>query len=338
MKLLCLMPQQLWYSRLSASRRHDVKAVQRHPDVDLILSGVGWPDWDNNVPAVENLKRIMPDCDAAWIYKAEGNPRKNVPPMNGHQDLAEAVLVIEKFQELWWSGSSPNDPPAGWQQAIDRRIGLAILSHANDVPRMRPAAEKSGTTIAVIPHGAEPAVFAQAAQEWPGRKIDVLLTGSIGATHYPLRTRWKALMEAGRLPGKCYLHPHPGYWHNGEAAAAAKVRDYAQNLGKSKLVLGCTSRHRYELARFPEAAMAGAIHVSDMPEIPPKGYEDFIIPVEPDWSDERLIQTVANLLADEPKLRAMSAAAQATARQFFNWDLWAARFVDAVKTCLEARR
>jgi len=84
--------------------------------------------------------------------------------------------------------------------------------------------------------------------------------------------------------------------------------------------------------------MAGAVHVSDMPERPPEGYEDFIVPVKADWPDERLIRTVADLLADEARLRAMGERAQATARRSFTWDIWAERFVDAVKQTLEARR
>lgn len=314
-----------------------MKAVQRRPDVDVILSGVGWPDWDNNIPAVENLKRVMPDCDVVWWYKPEGNPRKNVPETNRFRNLADTMLIVEKWQECWHGEAGPNDPQPVWTQCVDRRVHLAILSHANDVPRMAEAA-KRGVTVAVIPHGAEPEVFAHAAQGWPGRKIDVLLTGSIGPNHYPLRTRWKALMDADRLPGKCCLHAHPGYWFNGEAQAEAKVRDYAANLGKSKIILGCSSRWRYPLARFAEAAMAGAVHVSDIPERPPEGYEDFIVPVEADWPDERLIRTVADLLADEARLRAMGERAQATARRSFTWDIWAERFVDAVKQTLEARR
>jgi hypothetical protein len=310
-----------------------VKALERRPDVTLKMSGYGWPDWQQNDTALANVRRIMRDADCVYTYKIGGNPRKGVPAANDPGSIADGYLVVQKWQEMWWTGTGPNDPEPAWKQAVAERVGLAILSHANDVPRMMEAA-KRGVQVAVIPHAAEPQVFAQAAQEWPGRKIDVLLTGSIGENHYPLRGRWQKLMQDGRLPGACYQHPHPGYWFNGEQQAEARVRDYAQNLGKSKIVLGCTSRHRYELARFPEAAMAGAIHVSDMPEIPLKGYEDFIVPVEADWSDERLIQTVADLLADKQKLSVMSERAQATARQSFTWEKWADRFVDAVKRTL----
>ena len=337
MRILVLMPQQLWSSRLSASRRHDVKALERRPGVTLKISGFGWPDWQQNDTALANVRRIMPDADCVYTYKISGNPRKGVPAANDPASISNGYLVVQKLQEAWWTGTGPNDPEPAWKLLARERVGLAIMSHANDVPRMMEAA-KQGMIVAVIPHAAEPGVFAQAAQKWPGRKIDVLLTGSVSSNHYPLRTRWKALMDAGRLPGKVYLHPHPGCWFNGEAACEARVREYAQNLGKSKIVIGCSSRHRYELARFPEAAMAGAIHVSDMPEIPPKGYEDFIVPVEADWPDERLIKTVADLLADETKLRAMSAMAQATAICSFTWEKWADRFVDAVKKTLEARR
>jgi len=305
--------------------------------VTLKMSGYGWPDWRQADTALANVQRIMPDADCVYTYKLAGNPRKGVPAANDPAGIADQYLAVQKWQEAWWAGTGPNDPEPAWKQAVAERIGLAILSHANDVPRMTEAA-KRGVTVAVIPHGAEPEVFAHAAQGWPGRKIDVLLTGSIGPNHYPLRTRWKALMDAGRLPGKCCLHAHPGYWFNGEAQAEAKVRDYAANLGKSKIILGCSSRWRYPLARFAEAAMAGAVHVSDMPERPPEGYEDFIVPVKADWPDERLIRTVADLLADEARLRAMGERAQATARRSFTWDIWAERFVDAVKQTLEARR
>jgi len=337
MNILVLYPRDLWGSRLSASRRHDVKALERRSDMTLKMSGFGWPDWRQADTALANVRRIMPNADCVYTYKLGGNPCKGVPAANDAAGLADGTLVVQKFQECWWPDDGSAGCPPAWKQAVAERVGLAVLSHANDMPRMLEAA-KRGVTVAVIPHGAEPRMFAQAAQAWPARRIDVILTGVTVPRHYPLRARWAALMDAGRLPGKCYVYPHPGYAFGGEAVCEARVRDYAMNLGKSKIVLGCTSRHRYELARFPEAAMAGTVHISDMPEKPPKGYEDFIVPVGADWPDERLIQTVADLLADETKLRAMGERAQATARRSFTWEIWADRFVDAVKKTLEARR
>lgn len=98
MQILYLCPSVIWNRRVSASRRHDVEAVARHGGVKLHWSGQGWPDWDDNQTAVNNVRRIMPNVDACWCYKLHGTKVSGVtvPPAKDVGELGSRHLVVEK--------------------------------------------------------------------------------------------------------------------------------------------------------------------------------------------------------------------------------------------------
>ena len=340
MRILCLYPRLIWERRVSASRRHDVEALARHPGVSLRMSGAGWPDWDDRATGLENVRRIMPDADAVYEYKMDGTRVSGVavPPILEHREIGRRYLVVEKMQECHWGdpGSVPGVAPA-WQQMVDRRVGLCILSHANDAPRLA-GAERAGVAVRVIPHCAEATLFGAAKRPWGARDIPVLLTGVVGQEHYPLRTRWAAL--AGRIGMAMGLpvrvHPRPPHMAADEADARRLRGEYAELLGRAKLVLGCASKWRYALARFPEAAAAGAVHVSDMPDDAAfrRGLGRHIMEVEAGAADCDLIRAVVDAWDDQAGLRRRSEAAWRQWREELTWDLWAERFVKEVRTCL----
>jgi len=340
MRILYLCPSLLWNRRVSASRRHDVEAVAHHGGVEFHTSGVGWPDWDEKLTATVNVRRIMPNCDAVWVYKLDGTRVSGitVPAAKGYADLGLDYLVVEKQQESWWPGPKP--PPA-WKQMVDRRVGLCILSHANDRPRLEKA-EKQGVAVEVIHHCAESAVFGAARRSWRGRDLAVILTGTIGREHYPLRARWRELqMKVSVAIGTpVHMHTRPPHLAKNLMEANQYVQAYANLLGRAKIVLGCSSRYQYALARFPEAAAAGAVHVSDMPddEVFQGGLGKHIVEVKADASDAELVEAVRTAWEDEDSLERRSNGAWRLWRENLTQEKFAERFVQAVEKCLCGRR
>ncbi len=322
LNLLVCFPHELWTRKMSPVRRHAVWALERRPDVNVTISGQGWPDWSAQASASDNRRAVMPDAHAVLWYKPLG--ARDVPALV--QPKSIGVLAVETYNECWW----PDNQAA--REVIENGTNLVVCHHANDMPRMA-LARKSGCTVVHIPHCAEPTMFQAAARPWAERDIDVLLTGVTGETYYPLRARWQRLVDAGKLPGKVHCHRHPGYRQRGVRECEAAVREYAALLGRAKVHLVCASKFRYPLAKYVEGAMAGCLTVGDMPEQAPPGYEKIVWSVNPSDSDAELVRAVAQATAGN-SLGAFGLAAQAVALERYNMDAYAAAFLAAVRAAI----
>lgn len=332
MKILVIFPREMWTTILAASRRNDVQALQRNPNVELLMTGQGWSDWDNSQSALENATRIMPDADCIYTYKLKGNLHLNIPPVIDAKGLGASFLVVQRLQEAWEPNKAWGPTKRVSDFILSEGVGLVILSHANDRPRLKKA-EDAGVRVAVIPIGADPSVFSVAARPWEERDIDILLTGNIGLEHYPLRYKFAEIINAGNLPGKCHIHSHPGSWAESVEDADNKLREFANLLGRSKISLCCSSKHKYPLAKYVESAMAGCRVVGDMPDDPPDEYLQFVHPVNTSWfdrwSNSRLTNQIIKAFED-PEIKAKAEAGRQLVLENMTWDHWAEHFIQAV--------
>ena len=85
-----------------------------------------------------------------------------------------------------------------------------------------------------------------------------------------------------------------------EAEAAAQVQAYADHLGRAKIAVVDSSRYRYPLSKYTEAALAGALVLGDMPELPPPGFAEFVVPIDRRASDRTIMETISGWLDNEP--------------------------------------
>lgn len=328
MKILVLYPRLLWEKRQSASRRHDIEALENRPDVILKMTGQGWEGWDNALPALENVRKIMPDADVVYTYKLKGNAGLQIPPVVDAKGLSQGFMVVQRFQECWEPNKAWGPTKKISDFVLSEGVDLAILSHANDRKRLRKA-EKAGVQIAVIPIAAKPSIFAEASRPWGERDIDILLTGNIGSRHYPLRTRFANLIKAGKLPGRCHIHVRPGSWADDINDADSKVKEYASILGRSKISLCCSSKYKYPLAKYVESAMAGCCVVGDIPQDPPSEYYQFIRPIKSWWSDKRIVKQIERYLEDK-ETQAYAENGQRVVLESLTWECWAEQFIQVV--------
>ena len=294
LNLLILFPRYYFEHKMSPVRRDVIRElllwrnrlVAGLPRYHAILSGVGWPDYDESATAQENIDRIMPDCHAVLTYKPLGS--REVPAMRNFASVRQ--LTIETFNECWHKDRR-------MMRAVkEANIRLVVLHHLNDMPRW---ADVKGPRIVHIPHCANNWIYAREARPWKERDIPVLLTGVLLKKYYPLRSRLAALIRSGRLSGKIY--PHPGYRLSSLKACDRQQVEYAKLLGRAKLVLGCTSRFKYRLARIPEIAMAGALCVSDLPDQDREEHAAFMAELSADVSDDELVDRVRYWLEHDDK-------------------------------------
>ncbi len=323
--MLALFPKTYWGKKHSPVRRHAIEAIQNHPEIDCVVSGQRWDNYNLNETLSGNMRHLMPDgCDVVWLYKPNGGGKPerppHVPPLLDWKSV-DALKVIS-LNEFWWDLETRRREVDGFD--------LAIAHHENDLPRL---AEVEMPTIH-IPHSANVDVF-YCDKLTNERQIDCLITGSISEDHYPLRCRLRNLIVSGSLPGE--LRAHPGYWQSNLSVNDAQVRNYADHLGNSKISLCCSSKWNYALAKIVESQMAGCLVISDMPDdkVFQRTLGKYIVEINNRMSDEQIIDIVRSWLSRPLKLAEVAKAGQELAVSEFSMQRYAERFYAAISQFAE---
>lgn len=329
LNILSVWPERLWRTKQSPSRRFYVRALAARHDVQLIQTGPGFVDWDNDKSGLANIQRIMPDCHAVLSYKTLGGCEYG--RINDPAELSQNVLTIEQFNECWAGTSEIGGvlhPGANSvaEYCISGHVQMAVIHHENDRQRVAHA-ESCGTQVVHIPHCAH-TMFRDAACSWNERS-GIILTGSLNSTHYPLRRRWHDLIKSGRIRGE-YFH-RPSNYTDSPDASDDLVRRYADTLGRCRVKLGCSSLWRYPLQHYSEAAMSGCAHVADMPESVDPDFAMMLHGIDPLASDAELISAVE--YAEENAER-IGSLAQRVAIRNYTVDHYAARLVSEIRESL----
>ena len=309
---------------MSSVRRHSIEAIGRHSEVRLIVSGPGWPDYNQHVTVQKNLDNIFPDANLVLWHKPLGSD--STPSLGSPHQLKVPTCI--RFNEAWWPRQK------ALNEVLSAGSKLVICHHANDIPRFNSRHAKE-LTIRHIPLCAEKSIFAKAALPDEKRDIPVLLTGFIHKRVYPIRYRMQKLIQANRFPGK--IRQHPSYEMKDEAATIRQVHEYAEQLGRAKIVLVDSSRYKYPLAKYTEAAMAGALVLGDLPNDPPPGFQDFLVPISRWNSNRKIIKTILSWLNNDEQRIERAKQGQTIAATNFTQESYAQQFVDIAREFLGER-
>jgi hypothetical protein len=316
LRIAALCSKKYWVSKMSRCRFEYFRAVAAHEDVQMTITGPGFPGWDNTKSVAHNLAEYG-DFDVAWAY----NPQD----MIGFEDLL--CLKTVSFNESWW------EKDLAALICKHRGVGLVICHHGNDVPRFT----KFGLRTVHIPHCANPDVF-YGGVPLAERKTDCLLTGVFSPQVYPLRSKYLEAIQNYGL--KSEIRPHPGYRMTSESACDAQYQDYANALREAKISLCCTSKHKYSLAKIIESAMAGCIVVVDTPD--DEIFQQYLAPhcwiVHPelDAKDlaENLISRIPQSKSGWEELHGQQENLRLAALARFTTDHYAMRFVQACRDAI----
>ena len=320
MNILFLVSRNYHEQKMSRCRFHQMEAVGRSAGVHLTVWGAGFPEYRDRETLAANIQRTFGPTafDLIHVYRPDD-----------HLDVAGCPIPKSiDYNEAW-------DRKAVAREILQHDIRLVIFHHANDLQAFLGHGRLTRDRhLAHIPHGAERAIFAPAAQPWEERSIPALLTGALRPDVYPLRARCADLIRGGRLPGE--IRAHPGYRTTGDAATRDQFVDYAQHLGRSRLALVLGITYNYALAKYPEAAMAGCLLVGDVPDelVPTLGQH--MVRLQPEMSDAQIVQTVTWWLEHDTVARERAAASQQLAFTRYTMEHYADRFVRVVQEFLTA--
>ena len=268
LNLLTLFPKRYYEKKMSLVRRDVVDCMVRmkderpDPQINAHLSGQGWDDWSDADDLLSNVEHIMPEADAVFAYKPEGNAKDKVAPIKGLHER-DALKRVLSYNECWWGDQR------ALKEGIDFGATHVVIHHANDLERWDGHVEH-GIKVRHIPHCADPRWFASGdmaeVMPYDRRMADAIVTGALSSQFYPLRCHMASLIDRQQVPG--VVISHPGYRLQSVADCRRQATRYAHLLGSAKLSLCCTSIYRYALAKLYESWMAGTPVCGDLPDDP----------------------------------------------------------------------
>lgn len=265
------MDKKYWDNKMSRVRFHAIDAIGRHDDVLLVKDGPGFPGW----LSAEHSKNINnPDC-VLWYKPLE---------INGYEKVKCKKII--SYNEMY-------DIKSTKKEILDSNSDIIICHLANDIKHYSDINKR----FVNIPHCIEKSIF----KDWEQPKdIDILIAGIQSPGIYPLRYRFMKMIERGMFSGfKTKILNHPGYRIKD---VNSQVLNYAKILNRSKIMLSCTSVYKYALAKHIEAPASKTLMISDLPDERNDIFNLIMEPVDPKWSDDKMVSIVTEYLKNKEKL------------------------------------
>lgn len=313
MRILFLTPKKLFDTKMSRVRFQQVAAIGKHlreggEGRDLFMSGPGWTGWDDTRTTGENIARFGEHCDLVLTYGVQtpDSPRPVAVQYNEADDHAK----VERF-------------------VYENHVRLVVFHHANDQPHYQRQFEARGIMTTHIPHCVDTDVFKDYGLP---KDIDVLVAGNLSSHFYPFRYRLMTLAHRVlRKRGyKVVILPHPGYSLPPREGTVVG-EDFARVLNRSKIVLTCSMRFNYALAKYSEIAACRALPCGDLPGERHDFFKRTILNVEPFMTDDLILRTIEDTLDDDETLTRLTTQAHDLTRMTSTMGVYADKFVEAVR-------
>lgn len=304
MNILYIFPRHLYESKMSIGRVLYGEALQATHGINLHWFGLGWPGYDWDCSLRQNIESLDFKPDALICYKAH----QAGGPYTG--DLPSLVIFNEA-----------NDIAQVKTEVTAANATIVGFHHSSDIARCESVLRTRNSFH--LPHCALKDPLAS--RPIADRPIDCLVTGVLSPEIYPLRCRMASMMKSGNLRGK--IRKHPGYRLQGHAAIRQQFEEYRSDLRNSKIVLACSSKYQYPLAKFQEAAMAGCVLVCDEPADKwfRDAYGDAPIWIKSTWSDDTIATKIQRALLDPKDLQQRATQMRLVAEQSFTLERYAER-------------
>ena len=275
MKILYLCDKKQYDTKMSRVRFHSMDAIGKVSD--LIYSGRGWSNYNNDLSVQENIDNIYGNGEPDIVIAYKPLELKNFADIKPPKCM--------RYNEMWdkrWTA----------KEIMESGSELIICHHLNDIPYYRQVLPN--VKIVNIPHCAEQSIYRDYGEK---KDIDVLLTGAI-SKHYPFRARLRNIMLS-KLSSivNCKVLGHPGGDLNNIKGPI--LEDYARLINRSKITLTCSSRHKYRLGKYVEIPMSGSLLAADLPDESHDDFREFMLVLDPKESDETIIDKIVTYVRDD---------------------------------------
>ena len=278
MRIVYLIHKTFYLNKLCRSRFLSVEEFCKKYNHELIYTGIGWGNFNENTFINENLKQLEP-IDYIFCYKPNlytGIHNVRYPKIIQYNEMYDILNTKEEIEKS--------------------RSDIIICHHENDVKKY----DLVNKCIYHIPHCAASDIFY--ADESSQKKIDLLLIGAISGA-YPLRIRLTNIVVGlNRRGWKCLIHKHPGY-DCSEAHTNKYLKNMAHIIRSSRICMTCSSKYKYRLTKFIEIPMCGTALASDIPDEGVDDFKKFVIELDLTMSDIDIINKLEYYLKNENELK-----------------------------------
>jgi len=288
------------------------EALKKHPWIEPTLWGMGFPDWDFKRTIKENLLARYGEIyfDVLYLYGMAHNYQV--------KEISGEIIVVIREHECWDRRCVP--------YIVNNNATLVMLAYAHEI--LMYIEESYNALIVHSPHTTDQDIFYHPVAA--KRNHDVVLVGNAHPLVYPLRSRFKDMIQAGKIPGGA-LRKHPGYfskewrddfWYSYDLNMTNvrimqhQVVEYADFIKDSKICLMDSSAYKYALQKYVEFPMAGCLMVGDLPLDQREEFEMAMVEVTNDMSDEQIVKTIQYWLDNEELRLEKAKLAQQIAMQY----------------------
>ncbi len=289
--------------KMSRVRFDNMDAISKVANV--VYYGNGWDNYDSSIPIKDNIDNMKYEPDIVVVYKPDN--------VINFKDVEYPSCII--YNEMW--------PIKEWTREIqDNNIKLVIAHHENDIPKYE---HLKNIIIKHIPHSANEYIYRDYGLD---KSYDVLITGAMGNVHYPFRCRLKSIIETilcKKINCKILKHPGPDLTR----PRGVIGEKYAMELNKSKIVLTCSSRHKYRLGKYVEIPMCGSILGADLPGQDCDEFKKFMLVLNDFDSDEIIVGKILKCLQDESLMKEKIKSGLEWSKQYTQ-EKYAERFIKIV--------
>ena len=285
-KIFYFIDLEMFIQKMSRVRFWPIIELAKKEAIDLIFIGPGWPNFNKKISVQENILKLGVNYNFGIWYK----PLSII--FNKKIKLPFPVCI--RYNEMW-------DQKWTLEEITKTNSNLIVCHHLNEFNTYQKS--KKHLKFVYIPHQTNHNIFNKNSSK---RDIDILLSGRAKKKHYPLKHKLFTVINKYKntllKKYKIVNHNHPGY-NNNDSYTDINQKKYAEILNRSKIAIACTSKYNYRLGKYVEIPMCGTIIFGDIPFEDRKNFENFVVEVTIDMSEETIIQKLIDTLENKKELQ-----------------------------------
>jgi hypothetical protein len=251
---------------MSRVRFHAMEYIAKHPGIDAVFDGPNFNGW-KDVPTSVNKHKP----DFVFWYKPLDMP--------GYDKIS--VPKIISYNEMW-------NVPWSTEEITKSKSDIIICHHENDMKNYDHLKDKH--KLVHIHHCADRRVFKDYGLP---KAYDLLLVGVVSDSIYPLRGKLKRVMSRF---SRSRVLTHPGY-KIGDVNK--QVIQYAKEINRAKIVLTCSSKYKYALAKYSEVPLCKTLLMADIPDERQDFFRSFVAEVNENLSEDEIANRIRFCLEKE---------------------------------------